>query len=452
MMKKTLNKIFNPKSVAIIGAKDDKGSVGFGLVKNLLEGEEKRSIYFVNPSREKVCGREVYKKIGDIKGKVDLAVIAVPVDFIIPVIRECVEKNVLGVIIISAGFGESGEKGEKIEKEVLFLLQKAKISLIGPNCLGILNTQVDLNASFAPISPKKGGISFLSQSGALMNSFVDVATTNNIGFAKLVSYGNEADLELSDYILFLGDDPDTKVICFYVEAIKDGRKFMEIAKEVSKKKPIIALKSGRTKGGQEAAATHTGSIAGDYQVYETAFRQSGVIMADTLEEMFDAAKALVMQPRCFNGLGIVTNGGGAGVLAVDYAEKEGLVLAEIGQEEIEKSDKKGVLKSVTVKRNPLDIIGDALPDRYVAGLEAFLSNEKVKVVLVIETTQIVTEPVENAKNIVALKAKYPNKPIVCCFLGGDLVKEAVSVLEDNGIPNYSELRRAIKAIKNLIKV
>ncbi|MDD4410049.1 MAG: CoA-binding protein, partial [Candidatus Pacebacteria bacterium] len=332
------------------------------------------------------------------------------------------------------------------------LLRNAKIPLIGPNCLGILNTRIDLNASFAPISPKKGNIAFLSQSGALLNSFVDVATSNNIGFSKLVSYGNEADLDLADFILYLGDDPDTKVICFYVEAIKDGKKFMEITKEVSKKKPIIGLKSGRTKGGQEAAATHTGSIAGDYQVYKTAFSQSGVVMADTLEELFDSAKALVMQPRCENGLGVVTNGGGAGVLSVDYAESEGLSLVEISQEEIEKNDKKGILKPVLIKRNPLDIIGDALPDRYYAAIESFLVNDKIKVLLVIETTQIVTDPMENARNVIKLKNKYPNKPIVCCFLGGDLVAEAVRLLEENGIPNYSELKRAIKAIKNLIKI
>lgn len=445
-----LKKIFSPKSVAIIGAKDTPGSVGFGVVRNLIAGEEKRKIYFVNPSRTKVLDRDTYKSIKDIRGVVDLAVIVVPVDVVSSVVDDCIAKKVSGVVIITAGFGESSEKGRKIEEEVSRRLKKAGILLIGPNCLGIMNVQKDLNASFAPVFPGKGGISFLSQSGALMNSFMDVGMTNGIGFSKMVSYGNEADIDLSDLILFLGDDPDTKVICFYVEAIENGHKFMEIAKEVSKKKPIIGLKSGRTKGGQEAAASHTGSIAGNYRAYQTAFRQSGVIMADTLEEMFDLAKALVMQPRGGNALGVVTNGGGAGVLSVDYAEELGVCMSEVSGEEIERSDKKGVLKAVAVKRNPFDIIGDALPDRYSVAIEAFLSNSKVKILLVIETTQIVTDPVANAKEVVRLSKKYPKKPIVCSFLGGNLVSEAVKILEDNGIPNYFELKRALRAVKGLI--
>ncbi len=451
MIKSRLDKIFNPNSVALIGAKDNEGSVGFGLVNNLLEGEKEREIYFVNPSRNKVLDRKCYAKINDIKGRVDLAVIAVPVDFVLGVVKDCIEKKVKGVIVISAGFAESGEKGEKIEEEMKLMLGKAGILLIGPNCLGIINANSNLNASFAPISPKKGDIAFLSQSGALMNTFIDVGVSNGLGFSKMVSFGNEADLDLVDFIAYLGSDNETKVICFYIEAIKDGRKFMEVAKEVSKKKSLIGLKSGRTTQGQEAAATHTGSVAGDYAIYMTAFKQSGVVIADTLEEVFDFAKALKMQPRCENGLGIVTNGGGAGVLAVDYAIEEGLLLADVKKEEIEKIDKKGVLEKVMVKKNPFDIIGDALPDRYLAAMESFLLQDKVKALLVIETTQIVTDPIENAKNIVLLNKKYPKKPIICCFLGGSLVAEAVQILEEGMVPNYSELKRAVKAIKKLIK-
>jgi acetyltransferase len=446
----TLKKIFNPKSVAIIGAKDTPGSVGFGVVKNLIAGEGKRKIYFVNPSRPKVLNRDTYKSVKDIKGVVDLAIIVVPVDIVPSVIDDCITKKVSGVVIITAGFSESNEKGKKMEEDISKKLKKAGILLIGPNCLGIMNVQKDLNASFAPVFPSKGGISFLSQSGALMNSFMDVGMTNGMGFSKMASYGNEADIDLSDLILYLGDDADTKVICFYVEAIENGHKFMEIAKEVSKKKPIIGLKSGRTKGGQEAAASHTGSIAGNYQTYRAAFRQSGVIMADTLEEMFDLAKALVMQPRSENALGVVTNGGGAGVLSVDYAEEMGVYMPEISSIEIEKADKKGVLRSVSVKRNPFDIIGDALPDRYSAAIEAFLLNSNIKILLIIETTQIVTDPVANAREIVRLNKKYPKKPIICCFLGGNLVSDAVRILEDNGIPNYFELKRALRAVKGLI--
>lgn len=451
MIKKNiLDKFFNPKSVALIGAKDDVGSVGFGLVKNLMQGTEGRDVYYVNPFRSEVSGEKTYSKIIDIVGKIDLAIIVVPVDSVLQVIGDCIQKKVGGVMIITAGFGETGEKGRRIEDNVTELLNKAMIPLIGPNCLGVLNTQNNLNASFSSLSPKKGSIAFLSQSGALLNTFMDMANSKGMGFSKLVSYGNEADIDLADLIEYLGEDESTEVICFYVEAIKDGQRFMKVASRISKIKPLIVIKSGRTKLGQEAVATHTGSIAGDYQIYEAAFRQSGVILADTIEEMLDFAKVLVMCPRCSSGVGIITNGGGAGVLATDYCEVEGVLLSEISSAKIKKSDKKDVLRALPTIRNPLDLIGDALPDRYLTGVELFLSQQQIKAVLVIETTQIMTIPMENAKNIVKLKKKYPNKPIVCCFLGGDLVLEASKFLESNSVPNFFELKRAVRAIKNLI--
>jgi acetyltransferase len=448
---KALDKIFNPSSVAIVGASDEKGTVGFGLASNLLKGAKKRNIYLVNPFDKEVFERQTYGSITEIKGKLDLVVIAVPAKIVLQIVKDCINKKVGGVIIVSAGFGELGEEGKKKEEEISQLLQDAKIPLIGPNCLGVLNSQIDFNASFAPISPIKGNIAFLSQSGALLNSLMDAMNAQDLGFSKLVSYGNEADIDLSDFLLYLSEDKDTKVICLYVEGIKDGHKFMEIASEVSKKKPIIAIKSGRSSAGQKAAATHTGSIAGDYQVYETAFKQSGVILVETLEEMFDSAKALLMQPRCANGIGIVTNGGGAGVLAVDYCDMEKIILPEIDESDVKRIDKKGILNAVPIKRNPLDLIGDALPDRYSVGINAFLAQEKIHGLIVIETTQIMTEPLQNAKIIIEMKKLYPKKPIVCCFLGGELVLEATKLLEKNHIPNYSDLRRAVKSIKNLIK-
>jgi acetyltransferase len=452
MMKKNiLDKFFDPRSVAIIGAKDDKGSVGFGLVNNLIKRKNKRNIYFVNPFHEQVAGKKTYPKVTDIKEKVDLAIIAVPVPSILEVAMGCIQKKVGGVMVITAGFAESGERGKKVEDDLAGLLEKENIPLLGPNCLGILNAQNDLNASFASLFPRKGSIAFLSQSGALLNTFMDMANSQGLGFSKLVSYGNEADLDLADFIDYLGKDEDTKVICFYVEAIKDGQKFMKIASRVSKIKPLIAIKSGRSKLGQVAAATHTGSIAGNYQIYETAFRQSGVMIADSIEEVFDLAKALIKCPRCQNGVGIVTNGGGAGVLAVDYCEKEGIMLPEVGSDKIREFDKKNILKSLFVIRNPLDLIGDALPDRYLVGIESFLVQERIKAVLVIETTQAMTDPLANAKNIIRLKKRYPLKPIICCFLGGNLVHEAVELLEKNNVPNYSELKRAVRVIRNLIK-
>lgn len=446
-----IDKIFNPKTVAIVGASDEKGTVGFGLAKNILKGAKKRKVFLVNPFDKEVFGEKTYSSVTNIKEKLDIVIIAVPAKIVLQIVKECISKKVGSVIIISAGFGELGEAGKKAENEIVSLLNKANIPLIGPNCLGVLNSSNDLNASFAPVSPNKGGIALLSQSGALLNSLMDLINGTHIGFSKLVSYGNEADLDLSDFLAYLATDKETKVICMYIEGVKDGRKFMKIAESVSKKKPIIAIKSGRSSAGQKAAATHTGSIAGSYEVYETAFKQSGVILVDTLEEMFDSAKALLMQPRCKNEIGIVTNGGGAGVLTVDYCESANIKLAEVDERDIKAIDRKGVLSAVPAKRNPLDILGDALPDRYAMGIESFLAQEKVKGLLVIETTQIMTEPLENAKIIIKMKKKYPKKPIVCCFLGGELVSGAVKLLEENNIPNYSELKRAVKSINNLIK-
>ncbi|MFA6251795.1 MAG: CoA-binding protein [Candidatus Paceibacterota bacterium] len=446
-----LEKIFNPKSVAIVGASNEEKTVGFGLVKNLFKGSKKRDIFLVNPFDKEIFGEKTYPDITNIKKVIDLVIIAVPAKITLQIIKSCIKKKVGGVIIVASGFGELGEEGKKREEEIVSLLRAAKIPLIGPNCLGIINSEIDLNASFAPVSPLKGHIGFLSQSGALLNSFMDYMNKEGMGFSKLVSYGNEADLDLSDFLLYLGEDKHTKVICIYVEGIKNGRRFMEIASEVSKKKPIIAIKSGRSDAGQKAAATHTGSIAGNAQIYETAFRQSGVMLVDTLEELFDSTKALLMQPRCGNGIGIVTNGGGAGVLATDYCEMEKINLVEITEEDIKRIDKKDVLSAVVTKRNPLDLLGDALPDRYLAGIDAFLAQEKIKGLIVIETTQIMTAPLENAKIIIEMQKKYPKKSIVCCFLGGELVSDAIKLLEKNNIPNYSDLKRAVKSIKNLIK-
>jgi acetyltransferase len=373
-------------------------------------------------------------------------VIAIPSPIIKKVVLECCSKKVGGIIIISAGFKESGN--EKEELEIRDIVRKYKIPLIGPNCLGILNPSANLNASFAPITPRKGKIAFLSQSGALLDSVID---KNELGFSKIVSYGNEADLELSDFIDYLKADEETKVISIYLEGIKDGRKFMQIAKEVSKIKPIVAIKSGRSDKGREAAGSHTGTLAGDYNIYKTAMKQSGVVLVDTLEELFDLSLALSSLPKCENGVGIITNGGGLGVLAVDYCSEMGINIPDLSETTISLLEKNKSMKSVVNKNNPLDLLGDALSDRYAMAIESLLRQKDINGLIVISTPQLMTEHENNAKIIVELRNKYPLKPIVCCFLGGQSVKSAIKYLEDNGIPNYADVKRAVKSINGLIK-
>ncbi|MDD4074365.1 MAG: CoA-binding protein [Candidatus Pacebacteria bacterium] len=423
-----MKQIFNPKSIALIGASEEKNSVGLGLAKNILES--KKDVFFVNPFKDSVLGLKCYDKITDIKSKIDLVVIAVPAKIVKETVIDCASKKVGAVIIISGGFKEEGK--EKEEEEIKKILKESNIPLIGPNCLGIISN--DVNASFAPIKPKKGSIAFLSQSGAIINSIIDKA-----GFSKIVSYGNEADLGLVDFLQYLDNDKETKVISIYIEGLKDGRKFMEVAKKISK--PIVLIKAGRSKKGKKAVGTHTGSLAGDYEVYKAAMKQSGVILVDTIEELLDISKALSFLPKCKNGIGIITNGGGLGILTTDYCFQYGVEIPELKKETISFLDKE--LKGVKNKNNPLDIIGDALPERYRVAMEGLLNQKDINGLIVISASQTMTDHKENAKMVIEMRKKYPLKPIVCCFKEGEL--------EESNVPNYPDVMRAVKSIKSLIK-
>ena len=423
-----MKQIFNPKSITLIGASEEKNSVGLGLAKNILESN--KNIFFVNPFKDSVLGLKCYDKVTDIKSKIDLVVIAVPAKIVKETVIDCASKKVGAVIIISGGFKEAGK--EKEEEEIKKILKESNIPLIGPNCLGIISN--DVNASFAPIKPKKGSIAFLSQSGAIINSIIDKA-----GFSKIVSYGNEADLGLVDFLQYLDNDKETKVISIYIEGLKDGRKFMEVAKKISK--PIVLIKAGRSKKGKKAVGTHTGSLAGDYEVYKAAMKQSGVILVDTIEELLDISKALSFLPKCKNGIGIITNGGGLGILTTDYCFQYGVEIPELKKETISFLDKE--LKGVKNKNNPLDIIGDALPERYRVAMEGLLNQKDINGLIVISASQTMTDHKENAKMVIEMRKKYPLKPIVCCFKEGEL--------EESNVPNYPDVMRAVKSIKSLIK-
>ena len=423
-----LDSFFNPKSVALIGATDRPGSVGLGVGKNLLEGKSRRKIFFVNPNKKKVLGKKTYASVISIKGKVDLAVVAVPASIVPKVVRDCARKKVGGVIVISAGFAEIGREGERRQKEIAEILKKANIPLLGPNCLGSIRPAAKLNASFAPATPKEGAVAFVSQSGALIDSVIDKALAEDYGFSALISYGNEADLGVGDFLKFLAGDKKTKAIALYLEGLKNGREFIKIAKYVGKETPIVVLKGGRTKAGQRAARSHTASLAGTPEIYSAAFRKAGIFEVETVEDLLGVSSALAQAPACQNGAGIVTNGGAVGVLTADWCERFGVHLSSA----------------------PLDIIGDALAEKYRSGIAGLLGRKNIKGLIVCQTLQIMTEVKKNAQVIIEAQKKYPEKPILALFLGGKLTKVGVDILRKNSIPCFAEPRQAALAMWALI--
>jgi len=410
--------IFNPKTIALIGASNKPKKVGTGIAENLLKS--KKDIYLVNPNRRKLFNKKSYSSILDIKEDIDLAIIAIPFKFVNKVAEECKAKKVKAMIVISSGFSEVGN----IKEEEA--LKSLGIPLVGPNCLGILNTKNNLNASFAPFLPQKGNIALVSQSGAIIDSIIDIARNENYGFSKIVSLGNEAGIDIADFIEYLGEDKDTDIIAIYLEGVKNGRKFFNALSKVSKIKPIIILKSGKSELGKSAVLTHTGSLAGDNKIYSAIFKQAKAIEVESIEELLDLSKTLSWDKRCKNNVGIITNGGGFGVLATDFLEKENIK---------------------TLK--PIDLMGDALARKYEQALENLLKRKNIYCAYVLQGPQIMTEPEKTAKVIVKLKKKY-QKPIIVSFIGGDFFKSAIHIIEKNKIPNFREIKRAVNVIKYLI--
>jgi len=446
-MRIMLEGMFNPDSVAVIGASRDVGSVGHSILMNLKKTYKGR-IYPVNPKADVIEGLKCYKSVKDVPDKIDLAVIVVPNRIVPAVLEECGQKKVKYVIVISAGFRETGKEGARLERECLGIVKEYGMKMLGPNCLGIIDTHTPINATFAAGMAKKGNIAFMSQSGALCTAILDWTLTENIGFSKFVSLGNKADLNEKDFLMEFYEDDKTEVILAYLEGIKEGRAFIELAREVSKKKPIIILKSGTSKAGLRAVSSHTGTLAGSEVAYETAFRQFGILRARSVEEMFDWAKAFSTQPRIRGDkIAIVTNAGGPGILATDACEKEGLRLANFKDETIKRL--REALPPAANFYNPVDVLGDARPERYKHALEALMEDEGVDGVLCIVTPQAMTESDEVAEVIVEISKKY-NKPILCCFMGGELMEKGIRILRDNGIPNYSDPERAAKTFRAMV--
>ncbi len=440
-----LNYFFNPESLCLIGASRDPTKLGFKVLKNLIEGGYKGKIYPVNPKADQILNIKCYKNVSEIPDNVELAIISIPSDFVCEVAEECGKKGVKGLIVISAGFKEIGDKGRKKEERLKEIVKKYNMRLIGPNCLGIIDTKNKLNASFAFEMPPSGKISFITQSGALGTAILDLTLKENIGLSKFISFGNKADVSEIDLIKEFENDPDTNVILLYLEGVSEGRKFIEIAKKVSEKKPIIVVKSGKTESGIKAAISHTGSLAGSDVAFNAAIRQAGIIRANNIEELFDYALIFSYLPILKdNRIAIITNAGGPSVMAVDKIEEVGLKVAKISNKT--KEYLRNFLPPASNINNPFDVLGDASSDRYEKVIERVINDENVDGIMVILTPQAVTQIKQTADCIVKISRKS-EKPIIACFMGGKRVEEGIKILKENKVPNYPSPERGVLSFK-----
>ncbi len=445
-----LDSLFHPSSVAVVGASRTVGKVGHDVLKNILVSGYKGKVYPINPKAAKILGLKSYKSLLDVRGNVEMAVIAVPAVIVPKIAEEAGEKNVKTLVVISAGFKESGIEGSRRENLLLEICKKHGIRLLGPNCLGVIDTFTPLNASFASLIPAKGNVAFVSQSGALGTAVLDWSLKEGIGFSKFLSLGNKADLNENDLMLDLSEDEKTKVILLYLEGVKDGKRFLKVAEEVTRKKPVVILKSGVTDAGARAVSSHTGTMAGSDLAFEVAFKQTGIIRVDTVQELFDLAEIFATQPLPQGpNVAVVTNAGGPGILATDAVEKNYLKMAPISAELRKNLREK--LPPASGFNNPIDVLGDATAERYRFALEKVMQNEEVNSVIVILTPQAMTKPDGIAKAILEIKNAYPHKILIASFLGGELVDNAIKTLVKAKIPNYPFPERAITSLSAMVE-
>ena len=432
--RRPLDSIFQPRTVAVIGATEREGSVGRTLLFNLISSPFGGTVYPVNPTRQNVLGIKAHKRIGDIPERIDLAVIATPAPTVPGVIRECLDAGVEAAIIISAGFREVGPEGRRLEEEIWEMV-RGKMRVIGPNCLGVMRPVTGLNATFAGSTARAGNVAFISQSGALLTSILDWSLTEHVGFSAIVSIGSMLDVGWGDLITHFGDDPRTKSIVLYMESIGDARAFLSAAREVALQKPIIVIKAGRTEQAAQAAVSHTGTLAGSDAVLNAAFRRTGVLRVDAISDLFYVAEVLAKQPRPQGKrLTILTNAGGPGVLATDSLVMGGGELAQLADDTTAKLDM--ILPPHWSKANPVDILGDAGPERYAESLEVLGADKGSDGYLVVLTPQAMTDPTRTAEMFRPL-AHLGRKPVLASWMGGSEVAAGEEILNRAGIPTFS---------------
>ena len=441
--------VFDPKSVAVVGASATPNKIGNVLLRNFLDAKFPGRIWAVNPKYKKVVGVTCYPKVSDIPDNVDCVIVATPAATVPSIIEDCAEKKVGGVIVLSGGFEEIGQ--DKLAQQMKEIAEKNSMPIIGPNCLGVFNPYSKVDSIFLPTykleRPEPGGIAFVTQSGAVGSTVLDLAAFYGLGVSKFISYGNSTVLDEADYLEYLMYDDDTEVIILYIEGAKDGRKLLDVMKKVNKVKPIIALKAGRGRGGQAAARSHTGNIAGSYLAYHAAFKQAKVTEADGIDEVFEFVKVFNQPRPKGNRIAVITNGGGLGVLTADNIESEGLQLAAFSERSKKKIKK--ILPPYGNVTNPLDLVADAGVDAYSKAIGAMMIDPGIDALIIVVLMQ--TPPIDERIIHVLTKAvDERKKPIVTISIGGAYTEAYRKILESKGVPSYNSPQAAVKAIANLI--
>ncbi|MEZ5714751.1 MAG: bifunctional acetate--CoA ligase family protein/GNAT family N-acetyltransferase [Paracoccaceae bacterium] len=449
MFKSPHETLFNPKSIAVFGASESEASVGSKVHANLLAGGFAGPIVAVNPKYDELRGQVCYKRIGDVPEKIDLAVIATPAKTIPGIMAELGEAGVNAAIVLSAGFREAGEDGKRLEAQLIEAARKAKVRFMGPNCVGLVRPWLGMNATFLNSETPKGRLAIVSQSGALCSAISDYAGPHHLGFSAVVSLGNSTNLDFGDVLQFLANDPKTDAILLYVEGVNEAPGFLSGLRIAARSKPVIVLKSGRHVQSSKAANTHTGALIGSDAVFDAALSRSGAVRVQTFGQLFAAAEILSARTRALGKrLGIVTNGGGAGVLAADRAGDLGLEVPDISDKTRDALDK--VLPAFWSRANPVDILGDASAEKYKAAVQACLADENLDGVLVMLTPQAMTDASAAAQAVVDAVPKRGNKkPVLACWMGEASVAEGRKLLSENGIPDFITPERAVEAFSYL---
>jgi len=445
-----IDKFFNAKNVAIIGASANKKKLGNNILVNFKKNF-KGKIYPVNINEKEIEGLKCYGSVKDIKGKVDLAIVVVPAKVANIIVEECAETGVKAVIIISAGYRESGSDGIILENQLKSIIKRDNVRVIGPNCIGVLDVYSGVDTIFSPYKrmerPKEGGISIISQSGSFGTALIDWCAEHKIGINKFVSFGNRVDVGECDLVDFFSKDRKTGLIIIYLEGPKNGKELMDVIKKTTKSKPVIVLKAGKSDKGAAAAASHTGSLAGSYKIFSSAMKQCGATEAKTLDELFDFTKVLSkLSPAKGKRVAIITNGGGYGVLSADACIYEGLELAELSHNSV--TEIKKTMPEFAGVHNPLDLIGDATEERFEVALENCIKDKNVDIVVVFIWALGTTLDSSVTETIIKI-AKKSKKPVICGGIGSDYTKDILLMLENAGIPTFPTPYRAMKAAKIL---
>lgn len=445
-----LKNFLNPKSIAVIGASPEKKKVGYQILFNIKSNGYKGKIYPVNLKEPVILGLKAFKSVADIKNKIDLAIIVIPAEFVSEEIKKCAKTGIKNIIIISSNFAEAGKEGKIREEEIKKIGKELNLNILGPNCFGVINSGIGLNATFSKAKIKKGKIAFISQSGAIASAVLDWAQERNIGFSKFISLGNKILLNENDFFESLKDDKETELVIVYLEEIEDGERFMEDVSRLSRIKPVAILKGGQSQAGAKAAMSHTGSLAGSTEAIMTGLKRSGAIELESLTDMFELmvlSKSIkkIKSDKIF----IVSNAGGPLVLTTDSIMQNGLELGNFSAELAGETKKKMPL--FINAHNPLDIIGDADGQRYKVAIETLLADKDVSNLFIILTPQGSTEVENTAKLIVAAGKKYKNKFIAANFIGGEAVKKGKAILNNSGIISYNYLDEFLKVFKTIVE-